>query len=129
HSATLEKTTGSHLDPAAVRASLRGETQRQTPPVAGLDQGDSAPLKPWEIWRYRAAMHREDPARTRAIGPQVMFVLRPGLQHRIEALETEMRALPEGAAGDPARADRLNAAIQTLRTEQSAGRGDPEQRR
>jgi len=128
YSATLEKTTGGHLDPAAVRASFRREVQRQVPPVAGLDQGDSAPLTPWEIWRYRAAEHREDPARARVIGPQVLFVLKPGLQHRIEALETGLRTLADDA-GDPARVDRLNAEIQALRTEQSAGQGDPEQRR
>lgn len=124
--ADLEKTTGSGLNPAVVRAALRGEAVRQMPPIPGLESPDAQPLTPWEVWRYRAAQNRNDPAQTRVIGPQVLFILKPGISHQIEALERRLSALqPE----DSSEATALNNEIQALRQAQTESLADPGRRR
>ena len=125
--ADLEKTTGNNLSPAEVRQFLRGGAPLEKDPARGAN---AAPLTPWEIWRYRSRKHRRDPGNTRVVGPQVVFVLSPGLQHRIQALESDLRGLPGGAheSADAGQAE-LNARIQALRAEMASAAGDPAQRR
>ena len=128
----LEKSTGANLDPAEVRAVLRGKAPRQTPPGGTVDPDSGNPLTAWEKWRYRARQARQDPDNTRIIGPQVQFVLKPGHPHRIEALEADLRAIqgaPSGSVGLGIRARQLDAEIQELREELTAGLRDPDTRR
>lgn len=123
--ADLEKTTGSGLRPAVVRAALRGE--EPVPPATKTDA--EPPLSPWEIWQYRARQDRNDPGSTRVLGPQVLFVLTPGLQHEVAALERRLAALDQEDAGTSERASDLEDRIQTLRQDQAAGLADPARRR
>jgi len=123
--ADLERTTGNNLDPAMVRAAIRGDALRQIPPGTDITPEAQPPLSPWEIWRYRATLHRKDPTATRVIGPQVLFILTPGVAHQIEALEAQVHA----EAQNPDDTNALNEQIQARRADQVGSQADPEKRR
>ena len=114
--AELEKSARANLTASEVRAALG-----QPEPAS---RASAPPLTPWETWQYRARAQRKNPDKSRIVGPQVVFVLRPGLEHELEALE----ARRDDARGNPG-ADALNARIRELRTTQAAGMADPELRR
>lgn len=119
HTADLEKTTGSGLNTAAVRAYLAGTAEP-------MSDANEAPLTAWERWHYRARKARDGQDNRRIVGPQVNFVLAAGLQHRVTALETQLA--DNAAEGNPER-DALNTRLQALRGEMVAAAGDPDKRR
>lgn len=125
HSADLEKPPGSGLNAATVRAELSGSAA----PPSGVDE---RPLTPWEHWRYRARKARDDGENHRALGPQVNFVLSPGLQHRVAALESALSLSVSAEENGPeteAEREALNDQLQALRAEMASSSGDPALRR
>lgn len=112
HGAALE-TTGSHLDPGEVRAAL-------------METGDTSTisgeaLSPWERWQYRAHTARESSTIPSELGPQVTFILRPGIHQRLQELEAARLKNPDQSA-------ERDTEIHAMRDEVMAALSDPEKR-
>ena len=122
HRAVLEDERGTR-QPAAVRAKLR-----EWSGAADADAAPSeAPLTAWDRYRFRIETSRRNNFQG-AIGPRVSFVLTPGLQMKIQALEKQAAELRAGG-GAPAALDKVNAALKDLREQQAALPPGPEGRR
>ena len=91
---------------------------------AALEKYTADGSSPWERWHHRALSRRgegED-------GPRITFVLKPGLQHELEARELALASL-RGDTREPARVAALQEEITALRGRMAEGLADPDLRK
>ncbi len=119
-SATMEKFSPP-VAPEEARRIIAGMERKTNRPSVS----DPAPLSAWERWRYRALTSRQSLRGPEELGPKVSFVLRPGIHHRLRALERERQAAQTRVPPDGAQLKTLDGRIGALRDELTAGLKDP----
>jgi exosortase/archaeosortase family protein len=125
--------TPPRIEPAELRAQLNAWRQgREEADPAEIAQASTAPLTPWEQWSYRAAQARRGDHKG-SVGPRVSFILRAGLNERLNEIRKRVQELESGTDGDVLdRSSQLEAAQRTLDTlleEQREQAQKPELRR
>lgn len=93
--AAVEDPGRMRINPAMIRATLKAwERMAEDPTQEEINQASSAPLSPWELWRYRAESMRRSKY-VGAMGPRVSFVLRADTAMRREWLQRELERIQQ----------------------------------
>ncbi len=128
----LEKRSLRELGPQRVRATLAAwHAGRDTATPEEIAAAPNAPLSAWERWDYRSSDNRRtraasatSPQGSSIIGPQVSFVLFPGISSEIDNLQEQCDAITDDPSLDAGEKDRqktpLQARIVELRKVQQA---------
>ena len=91
---------------------------------AVLEKNRPEGSSPWKTWRARAVRQRDRGEN----GPQITFVLKPGLQHLLDEQERSLAQLRTSQA-DPRRIADAEAEVAALRGRMSGSLSDPASRR